>query len=78
MNKAEYKRLSHKIREMCYSMSRQHKELTRQNYTSRAYMHNMLLWFDGLNADKFGHYHYTYSCIGDHDTGLVWDRTFFR
>lgn len=63
MTKQEYKQLSHDIRAVARK---------RAKYSTRSELHNLLCWCDDLTKDKYGSYHYTYDCIGDYDTGLVW------
>ena len=67
MTKQEYKRLSHEIRA---------EARNRASGSTRNELHNLLCWADDLVKDKFGSYHYTYSCIGDYDYGLVWEKAY--
>lgn len=65
MTKQEYKRLSHEIRA---------EARNRAKHNTRSELHNLFCWCDDFTTDKFGKSHYTYCCIGDYFTGLVWEK----
>lgn len=74
MNKAEYKQLSHDIREFCRSEARTLTEVTGKKHTTRFVMHNVMLWRDNVSCDKYGNYLYIYRCVGNDEIGLVWEK----
>lgn len=68
MTKQEYKQLSHTIRAIARERAK------RIGGSTRNELHNLLCWADNLTKDKYGSYHYTYRCVGDYETGLVWEK----
>ena len=76
MNRQEYKQLSHDIRLKFWKIAKHISEKTGKNVTTRCTIHNLLCWCDNSNTDKFGKSLYKYRCVGDYDTGLVWEKSF--
>ena len=74
MTRSEYKQLSHDIRKSCRDMARWNTEKTGKTQTTRGNMHNIKLWVDNTNIDKYGNPLNKYECVGDYDTGLVWGK----
>lgn len=76
MNKAEYKKISHDIRNFCRSEAMKLTGTTGKKHTTRHVMHNVMLWRDSYSIDKYGNDLYIYRCIGNDEIGLVWEKKF--
>ena len=74
MNKAQYKKLSHDIRYRCNREAAYMTEKTGKHHTTRGRLHNVLVWCNDLvYSDVFGKKIYRYTCIGDYETGLIFN-----
>ena len=74
MNRQEYKQISHDIRKTARNMAKWKTEQTGKKCSTRNELHNVRWWADNSAIDKFGNDLFTYHCVGDYDTGLVWEK----
>lgn len=74
MNKAQYKKLSHDIRTYYRRMAAYLTEKHGTKFTTRGRLHNVRVWCDDLvYSDVFGKKIFRYTCIGDYETGLIFN-----
>ena len=76
MNKAEYKKISHDIRYAAFRDARYRTEKTGKKHTTRGILHNIMWWCDSTAIDKYGNNLYKYRCVGDYDSGLIWEKRY--